>query len=361
VLFGYFVVALLIVDSCSARRRWWSAPLVLAALVGLTVPWFHYSKIDPASPSLKSALIRPFTLPGVDGLRQLVGLRSYRSALAEYSADALEALRLSATERTLLGDSTVDVYPWETAYVPANGLRWATRPVAGSFSAFTPRLDELNAEFFASPSRRPHWLLWHMTYGTQSMLESIDGRHLFWDEPKTLLAILRHYAPVRTGQVWLLIAEDTPRSVSIQSLNTVNAPWGVWTPLPVGEGFLLARIEIQRPWTAQIRRILFREEPAFIEVRFRSGDTARYRFVPDQAASGLWINPLPRSSDHLEALFSGRLPRGARVTEIRLRVGWEQQGRRPPSITWLRLSFDRTSAPREQAGLESPVAVATTP
>jgi hypothetical protein len=152
---------------------------------------------------------------------------------------------------------------------------------------------------------------------------------------------------VRTAPAWLLRAEDRPRSARIQALNTVNAPWGEWISLPEGEGFLLARIEVERPWIAHVRRILFREEPAYIEARVRSGETLRYRFVPDQAASGLWISPLPSTPAHLGGLFSGRLARGARVTELRLRGGWEQHAEKPPSVTWLRLTFDRFSPPVE--------------
>jgi hypothetical protein len=338
VLFGYMAVAVLIAESSVAGRRLWTTPVILGALMALTFPWFHDSVIDPPRRYLRISLARPLDLPGIQGLSRFLGLGSYRRLLAAQSADALEALRLPELERALLGNSTVDVYPWETAYVPANGLKWRARPVPGSFSSYTPALDRLNAAFFESPNR-PQWLLWHIMPG----LSGLDRRHLFWDEPLTMLEILRRYVPVRTGPVFLLKARDTPRSVSMETLSTDRAPWGEWVPVPDREGVMLAQIELRRPLIASVRRLLFREKPAFIWARLSSGHLVSYRFAPDQAASGLWISPLPGVRRHLSALLRGRLPAQARVTAIRLDGGWAQHATRPPSVTWLRLRFDSAS------------------
>jgi hypothetical protein len=104
---------------------------------------------------------------------------------------------LPAAERDLIADSTVDVYPWESAYVVANHLNWANRPSPASFNAFAA-VDRMNAAFFDSPGR-PQRPIWHRTEtellhtpGVRG-IASIDGRHVFWDEPPTLMSILNHY------------------------------------------------------------------------------------------------------------------------------------------------------------------------
>ena len=145
-----------------------------------------FSDLSP-SQDLAEALARPLKLPGVNGLRAVFGFKRYRESLAQSSAAALEPLVLSAAERSLVAGRTVDVYPWEAAYVAANQLTWANRPSTSSVNAHSETIDRLNAAFFAS-TRRPQRLLWHRT-DTHSprpevtSVASIDGRHLFWDEP----------------------------------------------------------------------------------------------------------------------------------------------------------------------------------
>jgi hypothetical protein len=333
VLFGLFVVAVLFTDSLTAERKWRASPILAGAVVSLIVAWFHLSLgAHPPVRTFAKALAQPLYLPGVTGLRTLVRLRQYRAVLAQLSHRALEPLVLSPMERAVLSNSTVDVYPWEAAYVAANHLNWAHRPSPAAFLAF-PTLDRLNAAFFDS-SRRPQYLLWHLTAG----LQSIDGRHLFWDEPHTLLSILSHYDLVSIGRrVFILGARANPRSVSRRFLGTVTVPWGHSTPVPDAGGVTLAEIELRRPWAAWLRRLALREEEMWVEATLASGATLGYRFVPDQAGSGLWISPLPTSPYHLVALLDGRTRQRGKVIEIRFQGGWAQGP--PVRISWWTLDL----------------------
>jgi hypothetical protein len=333
VLFGLFIVAVLFTDSLTAERRWRASPLLAGAVVLLIVAWFHLpADEDIPVRTLAKALAQPLHLPGVTGLRALVRLRQYRASLSQLSNRALEPLVLSAAERAVLGDSTVDVYPWEASYVAANHLNWAHRPSPASFLAF-PTVDHLNAAFFDS-SRRPQRLLWHLTAG----LQSIDGRHLFWDEPHTLLSILRHYDLLSAGRtVFILGTRANPRSGSRRFLGTVTVPWGDSTPVPDAGGVTLAEVELHRPWAAWLRRLALREEEMWLETTLTSGSTLQHRLVPDQVGSGLWISPLPTSPYHLVALLEGRIPSRGKVVAIRFQGGWAHAP--PVRISWWTLEM----------------------
>jgi hypothetical protein len=131
----------------------------------------------------------PVAFRGLTNLSRLAGLSAYRAHVQMLSTDALRRARLPGSMRRIIGEASVDVYPWNASYVRANQLTWVNRPLPASFNAYTPALDVLNATFFRS-DRRPAFLIWHSSLGG---LLSIDDRHLFWDEPRTLQAIVDHY------------------------------------------------------------------------------------------------------------------------------------------------------------------------
>ena len=213
----------------------------------------------------------------------------YRQWLARVSNDALRSRRLPESLRSTIGSTPVDIYPWELSYLPANGLRWANRPLPASYAAYTPTLDDLNAAFFGSAAP-PRYLLWH----TDAGVESLDGRHLFWDEPRTLRSILTRYDLAGTvSGTGLLQLRSAPRYGVPVAFGTGIAEWGKWVAVPETEGVLLADVAIRRSVVMWLIRAAFREDPVWLSVRFASGDEHTYRVVPDNMANGLWISPLP--------------------------------------------------------------------
>ena len=85
---------------------------------------------------------------------------------------------------------------------------------------------------------------------------------------------------------------------------------------------------------ARVRRALLREEAAFVAVRFASGDRARFRYVPDQASSGLFVQPLARNADDVAAIFAGQCAR-TRAEAVSFKPF--RPGARGPRITFWRL------------------------
>jgi hypothetical protein len=169
--FGLFTLTVLLIDSVVLGRWRWAVAIVAALAVPLVVPWYTLpaktlaltqagSKEPCELYTLGGSFLRPLKLCG---LRTLVAWRepaSVRSQLQEQTRAGLTRDLLPAPIRSTIGIASVDVYPWEVADVPANGLSWANRPLPASFNSYTARLDSLNAAFLHS-SRRPEFLLWH--------------------------------------------------------------------------------------------------------------------------------------------------------------------------------------------------------
>jgi hypothetical protein len=328
--FALVVLTLLVADLPRELLPRCGPPLALAAAF-LVLAWTSAPASGPRSLGyLADTLGQPLSLPGLRGLLLLGDLPGYRASRVQASEAALVPLRLPDAARDLVGDEGLDVYPWEASYLLANGFRWANRPSPASFATFTPALDGRNASFFQAQTR-PRLVLWHPTEGVRS----IDRRHLFWDEPKTLLTLLDRYEVAWRGSVALLRPRPMPRLAPPERIMTVRVEWDTWFTLPRTDDGLLAEVLIDAPLRSRVRRLVLREDPAVLHVRFDTGKRSKYRYVPDQAASGLLLNPLPRTGAEAVDLFAGACP-PARVEAVLFGGGF-RPGARGPRVTLYRL------------------------
>lgn len=331
-VFGLFVVAILLAEAVPVWRWGSTLPIAAALLIPLAIPWFNAETGGPnAAGTFKEYVSAPLGFPGLNDLAKLSHFAAYREGLARASESSLRKHALPESIRRVIGGSSVDVYPWEISYVPANGLSWVNRPLPASFSTYTPALDGLNAAFFES-NGRPEYLIWHTDVGTNS----IDGRYLLWDEPRTLRAIANYYdMVVADSSIFLLRARAHPRFASPQFLATLTVPWNTWTPVPQTAGVILAEASITRLLIMRLIRTVFREGPVLLSLRFSSGEEAAYRLVPENMGSGLWVSPLPITVDELRSLFQGGPIR--MVVAVRF-SGGPVSGLSPPIIvSWSRL------------------------
>jgi hypothetical protein len=237
--------------------------------------------------------------------------------------------------RATIGEASVDVYPWDTSYGPANGFSWANRPFPSSFNVYTPALDQADAAFFAS-ERRPEYLLWHRAFGDGE--RSIDGRYLPWDEPRTFRAIVDGYeVGAAADTVFLLRRLARPRFAPPRLLGSSTARWDTWIELPRTNGALLAAVSLDRSLVLSLANAVWRDDAVYVSVLFNAGRYAVYRVVPASMAGGLWLNPFPMTFDELRGLFqegAGRRALAIRFTSSSLRQ------RLTPSlrVSWVELA-----------------------
>jgi hypothetical protein len=83
-----------------------------------------------------------------------------------------------------IGNSTVDVFPWNTHMLFENNLNYLPRPVMQSYAAYTPYLADKNFEHYNS-GNGPRFVLYDYL--------SIDSRYALFDDAKTNIVLLRNY------------------------------------------------------------------------------------------------------------------------------------------------------------------------
>jgi len=169
-----------------------------------------------------------------------------------------------------------------------NDLNYTPRPVFQSYSAFSPALIQQNVDFF-NGEKAPEYIIYH--FG------AIDGRHHFWDEPKTYIPILSKYAVKGTmqqnneiGPLMLFEKRDTILAVETRELPDAIARLNEDFTIPVSDQILYMSMEYEYTLLGRLRRLLY--QPDEVKMQLIEGNEVNYdvRLVLPVMESGVPIN-----------------------------------------------------------------------
>jgi hypothetical protein len=276
-----------IVYFVAERRRF------LILFLGLLSAGFYYGNLEN---------VDDFRDPGIskNGLNAFrTFISDYDTLSKKYKALSLENIRTNKLDEkslSLIQNKTVDIYPWDYTFIPANNLNWRPRPVIQSYASYTSWLDLQNKEHFESASA-PEFLLWETDKVTEDQnggnFESIDERYLLNDEPQTVLALLNKYSFVHKHPRYLLFQKNTGDKLEqAATKSSGKIKWNEWTDVPyAGDGILRAKIRMKQKAGGKIKSFFYKSEAFYIVYKLENKDVFRYRIVPKNAADGIWINP----------------------------------------------------------------------
>lgn len=200
----------------------------------------------------------------------------------------LAPLQLDASLRQRIGDSTVDIYPWETLIAYPNGLNWKPRPIYQNYITYTPWLDQKNAAFFASASA-PEFIIWHY-----HAYQDIDNRYPFSSDPLTLQAILNHYHLDVCQQPYCLWRRSpTPRLRPVAAPSATTANWNTWVDVPhiAHADIIRANVQTRRTLAGKLNLALWKEGSITIDYQLDNDEIRSHTLLIDNAVSGAWISP----------------------------------------------------------------------
>jgi len=208
-----------------------------------------------------------------------------------------------------LNGKTVDIFPWDIALVWAYDFNWSPRPIFQSYSAYTPHLDDLNAQHF-SKGDAPQAVLYSY--------KSIDGRYPIFDEPHTFANILHNYTFVNKSGEFILLALNTNQSTSRleEDLGTLTVELGQPIEIPkYDSGYVFGHIELEYSTFGKLMKFIYK--PAFAHIRFKFYDSMYsndYRFIPGTSKNGVFLSQYIGTLDDLASVFSGSITQD--ITEI---------------------------------------------
>ena len=185
------------------------------------------------------------------------------------------------------------MWPWETGIVWTYGLDWKPVPTSRTPLAYTPWLDQLDADSLASADG-PQRVLRHAAGPpadsalalAKATPYSIDHRYGAWDSPAATRALLCHFEALRTTPRYQVLGRVPNRCGSPRLLSSKQTGYGQQVRIPKPRGHdqvVFARIHGTPPSGLEALRAFFFRAPISY-VAFDS--KAVYRVVPNVLADG---------------------------------------------------------------------------
>ena len=206
----------------------------------------------------------------------------------------------------MIGNNTVDIYPWDYSIIPANNLNWQPRPVIHSYATYTSWLDQKNADHFQS-DKAPEYIILHLRRTKNLYGETIlglDNRYFFNDEPNTILQILSYYElEYKYNSFIILKKRDANFNIQSKKLVTTSIKWNEWVEVPENNSDLIrVNTYISKKLLGKIKSFFYKDELYYIYYKLEDGIIHKHRIVPKNAVDGIWINPfiIDPSNNYLE-------------------------------------------------------------
>jgi hypothetical protein len=245
----------------------------------------------------------------VSNFSYLFNFNYLQSSVKVKSAANLSKVKLPHNVLSLVKDKTVDIIPWELSLVEANHLNWKPTPNLQSYAAYTTTLDNINFESFFKEPR--NYIFYNFS--------SIDGRHPFFDQPKTFSSVFCNYEPssaspdfIHTSSLSniILLAKRKLSRCSPTTLGeTVSIPWNASRSIDVSdEAIIRSNIKFKYSILGKIYKTIFRAPPVMMQVDYADGSRKKYRIIPENSDNGVIVSHLPRTDREAMSFFQGQLP-----------------------------------------------------
>jgi hypothetical protein len=192
---------------------------------------------------------------------------------------------------------TADVYPLSQTLALPQGLTCQPRPIFQSYSAYTPKLAEMNAAHLRSDRAADHILfdVW-----------TIDGRFAPQDDGLSWPELLTRYDITGAADRYLVMKKSvTPRQYNLTPVGETVARFdeGFEIP-PMSGGPIWVTIDIRRTFYGNIIAMVYRPTRVFLTVFTRSGRAYAGRLIPAMARAGFLLSPLVENHQSFSSLAS---------------------------------------------------------
>jgi hypothetical protein len=220
------------------------------------------------------------------------------SGLHRQFEDSLAEIRARSPLPPIHG--TVDAYPSNLAVPLAYGLDYHPRPIMQSYSAYTPELAQLNADYLQGP-RAPGTVLFSVViekFWLRHLPSADDG--LSWP---TLLT--RYDIAGASGEFLILHKSNQPRPCDLLPISKTRASFGVPLAVPsLGQGPVWVKIAIDPSLSGKLLSLFYKSPELEMALTTRDGKQQTFRLVAGEARAGFLLSPVVVTNTDFAALAS---------------------------------------------------------
>ncbi len=237
--------------------------------------------------------------------------------------------------RRAVGNATVDVFGYEQAIALFNHLNYDPRPVFQSYMAYTPRLAQLNADFYES-KRAPQFAL--------LKIESLDNRYPALDDSRLLNIFVHDYEYVLSEngyQLWRRRADcPDPLTLAPRRIRTVSTRLN--TPVALGgdleKRHLWATVELPFSLLGRLRDAIYKPPMAQLIIDQQDGRHSEYRLPLLEGEAGFILNPAVMDVADYMNFAGGRPDRWVRSITVAVSRGARRYFAREARVTFFAMT-----------------------
>jgi len=292
--------------------------------------FISHSYISEAWPTMDPAVVSRLKLQGsMPALRAFLQWPKTWASLEKYGRQDLLPLRVSPELQAVIGNSPVEVVPWDVNRVKANDWTWRPRPVFQAYEAYTSWLDHINAEYLES-GRAAEFALVNWS--------NVDDRHQFLDTPLSWRTQLNLYQTrsVEADSV-LLQRRAVSRWQAVEPMGFETTTWDRENRVPQSPDPVMLTAHVPASFSGKLRSLLFRSNPLFIEVTRQSGEVTRYRALRSTLANGVIMNQLPEKLGDIALLADSGCALSDPVVSFRFQTASPEEFDSNIRLEWARV------------------------
>ncbi len=276
--FVFFGIAYLL----STHNKW---KIALYGTVTVLLFWTNYRNISGYNGI-------SFGFDGISNIVQLAQGNEHIHKQKKITRINLQPLILPTEVKTIIGNNTIDFYPWEHNYAQINELNWSPRKTIEIGASSSQWVSKLASEHYKG-KEAPEFILWHFYPDKyEGNIGSFDGRLLLNDEPLVLENILTNYESVYLSPSFHLFRKKKKPNNFIEKAEEIKkALFGQWIDVPITKSFVRCKITLEPTSIDKLRTFFYKDDLYEIDYMLEDGRIFTYRFLPNTATDELWISP----------------------------------------------------------------------
>jgi hypothetical protein len=194
----------------------------------------------------------------------------------------------------------------------ANGLEYRPRPVIQSYSAYTPTLARMNADWLRSDRAATNLFF---------VIQVLDSRFPPLDDGLSWPELLTRYDIKDISSEHLYLSRSSaPRKYELQLLQETNVALGTSFSLPVTNGPVWAEIEVSKTLPGDVFSLFYKPTTLMAKMKLADRSEHEYRLIPGMAKAGFLLSPNVINNKSFIALAQGNETALASKTVIAMTI-----------------------------------------
>lgn len=193
---------------------------------------------------------------------------------------------------------SADIYSFDQTILLANNINYNPRPIFQSYSAYTPKLLEMNKDHLLS-RKAPANIFFSV--------QPIDNRYPSMEDGLSWPVLLSHYALKQSLKNYLWLTKQAQHKelhMVTVSQDQYKVGMVINVPAELHHQYVWLRITFSKNISSRLVSALFKPVQTYLTVTLMDGRTIQYRFIEGMGEAGFLFSPLVENTTQFANLYT---------------------------------------------------------